>query len=84
MTDPMLIGFPEAAARLGVAESWLRRAVTAREVPHRRLGKRVMFSLADLDQIVAEAEVPAVVATEGFRPIPSRRRAGGLVPPSRG
>jgi excisionase family DNA binding protein len=75
MTDPMLIGFPEAAARLGVAESWLRRAVTAREVPHRRLGKRVMFTQADLDQIVAEAEVLAVAPMpERLAPSGRRRR----------
>lgn len=57
---------PEAAEWLGVHESWLRRAVSARAVPHTRLGKHVRFSQAHLDQIVAAGEQQV--------PTPLRRR----------
>ncbi|MFD6949463.1 hypothetical protein A6A08_05010 [Nocardiopsis sp. TSRI0078] len=50
-----LLTIPEAARVLAVPESWLRERVRLRRVPHRRLGKHVRFSAADLEQIVARA-----------------------------
>lgn len=54
-TETVLLGFTEAAEALNVNESWLRRAVTANEVPHRRLGRKVRFTEDDIAQIVAQA-----------------------------
>lgn len=66
-----LIGFTEAAAILNVTESWLRRSVTAKKIPHRRVGRVVRFSADDLDQIVADCAVPAAHLSKELRP--SRR-----------
>jgi excisionase family DNA binding protein len=52
----------EAARLLAVPESWLRRQVTARLVPHTRLGKHLRFSHADLVLIATAAARPAGVA----------------------
>jgi excisionase family DNA binding protein len=50
-----LLTIPEAAKALAVPESWLRERIRLRRVPHRRLGKHVRFSTADLEQIVERA-----------------------------
>lgn len=42
----------EAAQYLAVKESWLRRKVTERAIPHRFLGKHLRFSITDLQTIV--------------------------------
>jgi len=71
--EPLLFGFPAAARRLGVTESWLRRAVTAKKVPHRRIGNAVRFSADDLAQIVAASAVTVDEAPPAT-PRPTRRR----------
>ena len=70
--EPALLDFPTAARWLHVTESWLRRSVTANEVPHRRLGRKVRFSLDDLHAIVAASAVSPAAVSEGLRP--SKRR----------
>ena len=50
----------EAALRLRVRESWLRRQAAARTVPCTRLGKHLRFSPADLTAILASGARPAV------------------------
>jgi excisionase family DNA binding protein len=62
----------EAAQRLRVRESWLRKKAAAREVPCTFLGKHLRFSPADLAAIVAASARPAV----GRR---SRRKAATTV-----
>jgi hypothetical protein len=46
-------GRAEAAAALNIPETWLKRWVTARKVPHQRSGKSrgVWFTYADIQQI---------------------------------
>ena len=63
----------EAARVLAVPESWLRRQVTARLVPHTRLGKHLRFSHADLVLIAAAAARPAAAAVPARRPVRARR-----------
>jgi excisionase family DNA binding protein len=71
-----------AAALLSVRESTLREWVRQRKIPHRRLGRAIRFSDADLEAIVAASAVvpmhppasapdppPAVPV-----PLPKRRR----------
>lgn len=48
----------EAAARLRVRESWLRRKAAARAIPCTFLGKHLRFSARDLAAIVAAAAQP--------------------------
>jgi excisionase family DNA binding protein len=50
----------EAAQRLRVRESWLRKKAAARQVPCTFLGKHLRFSPADLAAIVAGSAHPAV------------------------
>lgn len=72
--QPLLVDIPTAARRLCVTESWLRRAVTARTVPHHRLGKHVRFSDEDLAAITAASRIiPAAPEPAALRP--SRRRS---------
>jgi excisionase family DNA binding protein len=69
---PVLYTPAEAAHRLRVRESWLRKKAAARTVPCTFLGKHLRFSPADLAAIVAAAARPAT----GRRP---RRRSGTTV-----
>jgi excisionase family DNA binding protein len=69
---PVLYTPAEAAQRLRVRESWLRKKAAARAVPCTFLGKHLRFSPADLAAIVAAAARPAT----GRRP---RRRSGTTV-----
>lgn len=47
----------EAAERLKVTESWLKKRVAARTIPHTRIGRHIRFSEADLTALVAQSEV---------------------------
>ena len=53
----LMFSLKEAAAQLGVEESWLAEKVRQEEVPHRRPGHRIYFSPDDLKQIVDSAKV---------------------------
>jgi excisionase family DNA binding protein len=57
-----LYSIREAAEVLNVPFTWLRDKVTARQVPHTRLGRHVRFTEAHLAEIVAEGERPVVAA----------------------
>ena len=67
----------EAARLLAVPESWLRRQVTARLVPHTRLGKHLRFSHADLVVIATTAAQPAGIPLAARRPRGRRPRTSG-------
>ncbi len=57
MADPVqLFTIREAALLLHVPDGWLRKKVSARSVPHTRLGKHVRFTSDHLKQIVAAGE----------------------------
>lgn len=58
-TNEPLRDFEQAAAYLHISESWLRKQVAKRRVPHTRFGRSVRFSAADLAQIVAASSVAA-------------------------
>jgi excisionase family DNA binding protein len=47
----------EAAEMLGVAESWLASKARAGEAPHRQLGHFRLFSLQDIEAIMAQSAV---------------------------
>ncbi|MFE9690630.1 helix-turn-helix domain-containing protein [Micromonospora sp. NPDC005806] len=66
--EPRLYTPSEAAARMRVTESWLRRRAGRRQIPCTFLGKHLRFSAADLAAIIAAAAEPAT----GRRP--TRRR----------
>lgn len=74
------LGYPEAAAALGVEVSWLQRHI--KKLPHSKLGRRVYFTPADLERIDAQfhhepAVQPALVSNSAapvteLRPLPAR------------
>lgn len=53
----VLFTFAEAAQMTALPETWLRKAVSARVIPHRRCGKHVRFAHADLDALIADSAV---------------------------
>lgn len=53
----VLFTFTEAAQMTALPETWLRKAVSARVIPHRRIGKHVRFAQADLDALIAGSAV---------------------------
>lgn len=71
MTTTRLLTIAEAAEYLNVPFTWLRDKVTARQVPHTRLGRHVRFAPEHLERIVAEGEqLPGqpTVASNGLSP----------------
>lgn len=55
-TSVELFTIGEAALLLRVPESWLRKKVSARSVPHTRMGKHVRLTSDHLQQIVTNGE----------------------------
>jgi helix-turn-helix protein len=55
--EPLLFTAEQAASRLQVRPSWLRRKAAARAVPCRFVGKHLRFSRADIETI-AEGNTP--------------------------
>lgn len=65
----------EAAEWLNIPRTTLRDMVTARRVPHTRVGRHVRFAQHHLDAIVADGEEP--VATAPSRATVTAIRAAG-------
>jgi excisionase family DNA binding protein len=53
----VLFTFAEAAEMTALRESWLRKAVSERRIPFRRIGKHIRFAQADLDALVSDNAV---------------------------
>lgn len=73
-----LLDIAEAADALGVPKSWVRDAVTARRIPHTRIGRHVRFTQEHLDAIVAAGEQPTITARTrraSVVPIGQKRRS---------
>lgn len=47
------IGYEEAATHTDLSETFLRQLVMRREIPFRKIGKRVLFSVPALDQWIS-------------------------------
>lgn len=60
MSRPRLVDLPTAAGDLGVSQSWLEKAVAARQVQVTRVGRRVLFSDADLEHFIASRRQPVL------------------------
>ena len=56
---PRRIDARAAAPYLGVSVVSLRKLVRRREIPHIRIGRRVIFDVADLDRYLAGRRVDA-------------------------
>jgi excisionase family DNA binding protein len=66
-----LLELRQAAASLRLGESTLRKLVRLKQIPHVRLGTRVLFRPSDLERYVAARAVPEV----GPAKEPKRRAA---------
>lgn len=68
-TGPPLLYTPaEAAEKLATTESWLRRKAGLRLIPCTFIGKRLRFSDADLQAIIASGRRPAGTLPRARRP----------------
>jgi len=66
--ERLLFGFADVAQMLDVPESWLKREVTARRIPFRRLGRTVRFSQQDIDAIVEASAFTPAAQPQGLFP----------------
>lgn len=64
MTAPTLpdrlLDIDGLAEYLGVPRSWVRDKITARALPHTRIGRHVRFAPEHVAAIVAEGEEPVI------------------------
>ncbi|WP_208024586.1 helix-turn-helix domain-containing protein [Amycolatopsis pithecellobii] len=72
--SPLLYTPAEAAEKLATTESWLRRKAGLRLIPCTFIGKRLRFSDADLQAIVASGSRPADTQLRRTRRTCTRRR----------
>ncbi|MBF9129691.1 helix-turn-helix domain-containing protein [Plantactinospora sp. S1510] len=83
-SDDLLLYTPaEAAHRLQVRESWLRKKAAARKVPCTFLGKHLRFSPADLAAIIDNAAQPATGRRPRRKPTTTVRDRDLPPPPQR-
>lgn len=84
-----LLDIDGLAAFLGVKRTWVRDKVTARAIPHRRIGRHVRFAPEDVDRIVSDAFRPVqraptrdeVIARKAKESgVPATRKAPHLIP----
>ncbi|GHU62083.1 hypothetical protein FACS189445_4750 [Spirochaetia bacterium] len=59
-----LMTIKDAAPELLIAEITLRRMVRKGEIPHHRIGKKILFSPKNIEQYLEKCAVPA---TEGAK-----------------
>lgn len=81
MTGP-LRNIAEAAEFLGIPPSTLRDKVTARLVPHTRIGRHVRFTEEHLAAIIAAGEQPVITVPVRFRLVGTRAGATPSHPPA--
>lgn len=74
MTAPLL-DVPAAAAALGLSTYQVRAAVDAGTLPHRRVGRFIRFTDADLDTYLSRIAVDPVAAPSGQTQRSRRRSA---------
>ncbi len=60
MAEDRLFSKAELADYLGVSEAWVSKKVTARLIPHTRIGKHVRFAPHHVEAIVAMGEQSVV------------------------
>ncbi|MBF9132191.1 helix-turn-helix domain-containing protein [Plantactinospora sp. S1510] len=82
-SQPLLYTPAEAAQRLQVRESWLRKKAAARQVPCTFLGKHLRFSPADLAAIITNAAQPATGRRPRRKPTTTVRDRDLPLPPQR-
>jgi len=69
----VLLDVPAVAERLGVTEKTVRARIGRGQLPHRRLGGRVLVPAADLEKFLAA--LPGLTAAEALRNVSARTEA---------
>lgn len=67
---PLLLPAPGAARRLGISERSLRRRVAAGDLTRVRIGRRVLYDPAELDEYVRRQRGAEAVDAGGARRVP--------------
>ncbi|WP_165964220.1 helix-turn-helix domain-containing protein [Actinomadura sp. KC216] len=57
--EELLLTPEQASPLIKKTPNWLRRQAYARTIPHHRIGRTILFSREDLQQIKAEGAQPA-------------------------
>lgn len=60
MITPIHYTPDQAAEMLGVTKRWLEDHARRRQIPHTRLGRRLLFTTAQIERISAQNAVPTV------------------------
>lgn len=72
----------EAGPKVGKTAYWMRRKAQKKLIPHRKIGRKLLFTDADLDEILRMFLVrPAPVATATSPARKPRRKAGARAVP---
>jgi hypothetical protein len=73
--EPLVYTAEQAAARLGagITANWLRERAAAERIPHTRLGRRRVWTEADLAELLAGSYVDPTSARQRREGAPSRR-----------
>jgi hypothetical protein len=71
--DSDLITIAELAAKCRSGEDWIRKGCAARQLPHTRIARKILFTPEQAAQIIASRAVP--VATVPTRDQVAARRA---------
>lgn len=50
LEGPWVAGYAAAAEHTGLSQTWLRQKVMDGKIPHRKVGRRVVFSIPALDR----------------------------------
>ena len=76
MSDTMIRLFTvaEAAQQLRVTEDWLRKKLTARALPGRKVGRTWMLAPVDIEAAVESMAMPAIAAVDPAGLTPTSRR----------
>jgi excisionase family DNA binding protein len=70
VTEPLAVDIAQAAGLLGVSANLLRTKVDRHEVPHFRIGDRLLFSIEALRQWSTDRALAAVENEDGQAPQP--------------
>ena len=66
MSDqPRYLNAQEAADYLRISVSWVRKATRSGELPHAKIGCRVIYDRTDLDEYVRQKKIKASWAAQG-------------------
>jgi excisionase family DNA binding protein len=52
-----VLSFKEAQKLLGMSEPWLRKQISAKKIPHYKIGRLVKFKLSELEEFINARKV---------------------------